>query len=110
MKRLLVACMVLASAPAFADGRIWAEARAGARVSLAVDGPWVGALADQRAIEILDPRTARPQLIESSNGVDLLLYIDPTAFATCALDGAVLAPTANGIAAFDGKRAGMNVP
>lgn len=115
MKRLLAVCMVLASSPALAQIGTWqgdsAEARAGARASLSVDGPWLPVtLAQDDGLQIQNARGARPQFLEHVYGASLLLYADPQGLATCTLAGAVLAPSAAGVRGQrDAKAVGMSL-
>lgn len=81
MTRALLLYMMLASAPALAQiGPLQghAEAKAGARASLAPDGPWLPtALAKEDTLAIHDQRAARPQFAEPADGALLALYADP---------------------------------
>src|SRR5262245_63805412 len=112
MKRLLVVCMVLASSPAFAQIGTWqgqsSSAIAGARASLAPDGPWLPAtLAQGEELEI-HKGGARPQFLERASGASLLLYIDLAGLATCTREGAALYPTpAIAMKERDAKTVGM---
>jgi TonB family protein len=111
--KLVVVGVVCASTAAFAQ--TWpgdsAKAAAGARASLAVDGPWLpGKLRGSESLEVHDARGARPKILEHVEGVRLFLYVDPSALVTSTLAGAVLAPTADALrASRDGNSPGMNL-
>jgi hypothetical protein len=113
MMRSLVVCMVLASSPALAQIGTWqgdsASATAGARASLAPDGPWLtGTLAQGEELEIHNKRGARPQFLERASGASLLMYVDAAGLATCTREGAVLYPTpASALKERDAKSIGM---
>ncbi|MBS1123373.1 MAG: hypothetical protein H6Q90_5601 [Deltaproteobacteria bacterium] len=98
MKRLVLFYVLFVSHAALAgpfakwQGQV-AETTAGARASLTPDGPWlpIAAKAGVR-LNILDDRGARPQFLDSAQGVNLLLYAEPSALKTFSLKGAALYP------------------